>query len=142
MIAGRQTLREAAAKAGFRDSEKAALALLSRAEIQAEIKKYKSESPTRQEVAEGLRRLAFGGIADVLRLLNAENLETLNLEALDLMNVAELKFSKNGGMEIKLFDRLKALERLSLLCDDPKEAGDAAFFDALRKGAAETELTS
>lgn len=87
-----------------------------------------------------MRRLAFGGIADVLRLMNAENLENLNLETLDLMNVSEMKFSKNGGMEIKLFDRLKALERLSMLCEDPKEAGDAAFFEALKKGAEETEL--
>ncbi|MDR2074480.1 MAG: terminase small subunit [Oscillospiraceae bacterium] len=60
----------------------------------------------------GYERLAFGGISDCLRLICSENLESLNLENMDLFCVSEIKKSKDGAMEIKFFDRIKALEKL------------------------------
>lgn len=87
------------------------------------------------EVREGLRRLAFGEIQDAVLLLFADEGEILNrLGELNLYNVSEIKRPKGGGMEIKFFDRIKALEKL-------REASDSAvseplsFYRALEEGA-------
>lgn len=67
----------------------------------------------RQEYTEGLRHLAFGEIQDAVRLLYAPEEQILPaLGEMDLFNISEIKRPKGGGMEIKFFDRLKALEKL------------------------------
>ncbi len=66
-----------------------------------------------QLVAEGLRKLAFGDINDAVRLAFSEELPSpQELEGMNLLNISEIKRVKGGGVEIKIFDRLKALERL------------------------------
>ncbi len=72
--------------------------------------------PGMQEVADGLRRIAFGGIADVIRLLTAEEIKDLDPESLDLVMISELKFQRGGGIEVKLQDRVKALEKAAANC--------------------------
>ena len=89
----------------------------------------------RQEYTEGLRHLAFGEIQDAVRLLYAPEEQILPaLGEMDLFNISEIKRPKGGGMEIKFFDRLKALEKLQAL-----EAAEgntaAAFYQALEAGA-------
>ena len=70
----------------------------------------------RQEYTEGLRHLAFGEIQDAVRLLYAPEEQILPaLGEMDLFNISEIKRPKGGGMEIKFFDRLKALEKLQAL---------------------------
>lgn len=64
-------------------------------------------------VTEGLRRLAFGDINDAVRLAFSDELPSpAELQRMDLFNVSEIKRVKGGGVEIRIFDRLKALERL------------------------------
>lgn len=61
----------------------------------------------------GLRRLAFGACNDAIALAFADEIPTAeDIGKLDLFNVSEIKRVKGGGVEIKLFDRLKALEKL------------------------------
>ena len=65
------------------------------------------------EVTAGLKRLAFGSCKDAVVLAFTEELPPPEvIEKLDLFNVSEIKRVKGGGVEIKLFDRLKALEKL------------------------------
>lgn len=89
----------------------------------------------REEYTDGLRRLAFGEIKDAVKLLYAEDEEILTeLPRLDLFNISEIKRPRGGGMEIKFFDRLKALEKLGEL-DSKESKGVPAFFSALEEGA-------
>ena len=61
----------------------------------------------------GYERLAFGSTADAFALLMSGGDETPDVSRLDLFNVAEIKRPKDGAMESKFFDRLKALEQLA-----------------------------
>ena len=81
----------------------------------------------------GLERLAFGDITDAVRLIYLEQPQDGQIERLDLFNVSEIKRGKNG-VEIKFFDRIKALEQLAELSDD---GGDGAepFYRALNESA-------
>lgn len=91
---------------------------------------------TQKEVTDGLRRLAFGEIQDAVSLLFETEEQILSsLPGLDLFNVSEIKRVKGGGMEIKFFDRLKALERLgdAVKSDNAKSA--VSFYDALERSA-------
>ena len=57
-------------------------------------------------------------------------------EAMELLNISEIKMPKSGGIEIKFFDRLKALEKLEEISHS--SSGDSAlpFYDALERSAA------
>ncbi|MCM1285163.1 MAG: terminase small subunit [Acetobacter sp.] len=92
---------------------------------------------TQKDVCEGLRRLAFGEITDAVTLLfeSEENI-LATLSSLDLFNVNEIKRSKGGGMEIKFFDRLKALEKLREVVEFENESGSVSFYEALEKSSA------
>ncbi len=64
-------------------------------------------------VKAGLRRLAFGSCKDAVTLAFAEELPPADvIGKMDLFNVSEIKRVKGGGVEIRLFDRMKALEKL------------------------------
>ncbi len=85
----------------------------------------------------GLRRLAFGRINDALELLK-DDFCFDHAEKLDLFNVSEIKRAKGGGVEVKFFDRLEALEKLAELESAERgETGADSFFTALRKSAAD-----
>lgn len=72
----------------------------------------KSISP-KDIVMTGLERLAFGRANDAALLVFSEELPTaVQINSLDLFNVSEMKKVKGGGVEIKLFDRQKAMERI------------------------------
>lgn len=52
---------------------------------------------------------------------------------MDLFNISEIKRVKGGGMEIKFFDRIKALEKLEN--SDVNGFNDAVpFYQALEQG--------
>lgn len=89
---------------------------------------------TQRDVVDGLRRLAFGDIQDAVTLFFESDEKILSvLPKLDLFNVSEIKKQKGGGMEIKFFDRIKALEKLRevIYSDDRQTA--ASFYEALEK---------
>lgn len=96
----------------------------------------RSKKVTQKEISEGLRRLAFGEIQDAVSLLFESEQEVLQrLPRLDLFNVSEIKRVKGGGMEIKFFDRLKALDKLSQLVENDCSKSSASFYDALERSA-------
>lgn len=66
----------------------------------------------REDVARRLAELAFGKANDCVRLALEED---LRLEKLDLGLLSEIKRNEKGTVEIKLVDRLKALEQLAAL---------------------------
>lgn len=89
---------------------------------------------TQKEVCEGLRRLAFGEIQDAVSLLfESEENVLLKLDKLDLFNVSEIKRVKGGGMEIKFFDRLKALDKLLQVINTDDDRSAFSFYEALEK---------
>ncbi|MCD7723306.1 MAG: hypothetical protein LUH82_05090 [Clostridiales bacterium] len=87
------------------------------------------------EVQNGLRALAFGDVKDAVLLLFAgEDEISKRLDELNLYNVSEIKRPKGGGMEIKFFDRIKALEKLRET--DAASGGEPlGFYRALEAGA-------
>ncbi len=69
----------------------------------------------RKRMKRGYEKLAYGGISDAVRLLFTEEPDLAELGKMDLFNIAEIKRPKGGGMEIKFFDRIKALQCLEAL---------------------------
>lgn len=127
---------EAAYSAGFvRNPKRSGEELLCREDIADEIKRLgKCRTSSLSEIATvGYRRLAFGKISDAVSLLYMENPSREQLEHMDLFLVSEIKRPKDGSMEIKFFDRLKALEKLT--DDSEKEDRATPFYDAIVKGA-------
>lgn len=73
----------------------------------------------------GFERLAFGEVTDAVKLVFMENVRSSDIDGMDLMNIAEIKRGKDNSVEIKFFDRIKALEKLreSLIENDENAAG-------------------
>lgn len=86
------------------------------------------ELPTRQDVLRRLGQMAFGRVSDAAKLANREMLESGEL---DLSDVAELKIT-DKGTEMKLIDRVQALETLWGLLDEGGEDGMERFLQALK----------
>lgn len=128
---------EAAKKAGYTKSpEKAGLRLICRSDISDEIARLESQLQQTLSFAAkcGYKRLAFGNIADAVSLLFKENPALEDLKEMDLFSISEIKKPKDGAMEIKFFDRLKALEKLEELSGN-KSGSDSPFYEALITGA-------
>lgn len=121
---------EAAVKAGF-DKENAlaeGIQCLRSASCRKTIADLRELLADSGSVAAGLKRLAFGSCSDAVYLVFSDELPPPGvIEKLDLFNVSEIKRVKGGGVEVKLFDRLKALEKLfeleSAFSDRDKAAG-------------------
>ena len=128
--------RGCAARAGYSVMpQRSAAKLLARSDIREEIAKIEKEKNTFSSVERGLMRLAFGSVADALKLmLCEESMSAEEIEKLDLFNVSDIKRPKGGGLEIKFFDRLKALERLEKL-GTGEENTQSSFVQALAEGA-------
>ncbi len=125
----------AAEKAGFTgDFAKTGNVLLSRTDIADEIERLCSlqRKSMSKMAAVGYQRLAFGSIADAVSLLYMENPSPDTLRKMDLFSVSEIKRPKDGSMEIKFFDRMKALEKLS---ESEDGDGAASFYEAICRSA-------
>lgn len=84
---------------------------------------------TRADVARRLAELAFGGANDCVRLALEEGAP---LDKLDLSLLSEIKRNDKGTVEIKLIDRLQALEQLERLAEgDCQDLG--RFLQALQE---------
>lgn len=96
-------------------------------------KRIRSGTVSREDVTRRLAELAFGKANDCVRLALEEDPK---LEKLDLSLLSEIKRNEKGTVEIKLIDRLKALEQLALAAG--KDSGGAqAFLQALQQEAGE-----
>ena len=91
-------------------------------------KRINSGQVSRQDVTRRLAELAFGRANDCVRLA-LENAPDLG--ALDLSLLSEVKRNEKGTVEIKLIDRLQALEQLAAVAKE--ENGDLeAFLQAMQ----------
>lgn len=88
-----------------------------------------------EQIEQGLLDIALGSVGDAVSLLFMTEEEALQkLPKMKLMNVSEIKRPKGGGTEIKFFDRLKALERLTQNNEGATD-GSLSFYEALEKSA-------
>ena len=74
--------------------------------------RIRSGQLTREDVARRLAELAFGKANDCVKLVLEED---ALLEKLDLSLLTEVRRNDKGTVEVRLVDRLKALEQLALL---------------------------
>lgn len=70
---------------------------------------------SRQDVARRLAELAFGRANDCVKLVLEEKPE---LETLDLNLLSEVRRNEKGTVEVRLIDRLQALEQLSMMAKE------------------------
>ena len=83
-----------------------------------------------RDVARRLAELAFGKPNDCVRLVLGE---TENVRKLDLSLLSELKRSEKGALELRLIDRLTALELLAQIAE--ADGSDLeSFLKALQGG--------
>lgn len=111
------SITEAARHAGFGEDEAylEGVRTLQMPAYQRLVQRLAAQPPVSAQalVETGLARLAFGSANDAAYLVCAEELpDPERLRALDLFNVSELKRVKGGGVEVKFFDRQRALERM------------------------------
>lgn len=129
-------VEESALRAGYGEkSKKYGSKLISKEEINLEIEKlYDQKKKNLLYMAcSGYERLAFGNISDAIKLVFAENLDLIKIEEMDFFNVAEIKKLKDGAMEVKFFDRIKALEKLQQMnFTEQKQA--LSFYNAIERG--------
>ena len=83
----------------------------------------------REDVTRRLAELAFGKANDCVRLALEDEPE---LSRLDLSLLSEVKRNEKGTVEIKLIDRLKALEQLAQAAGNDKD-GAREFLRALQE---------
>lgn len=132
-------IREAAIQAGF-DRDSALLdgiACLQSAECKKLISQLRNTLSDSSGVIAGLKRLAFGSCTDAVYLVFADELPPPEvISGLDLFNVSEIKRVKGGGVEVKLFDRQRAIEKLFEFENSSSERGTAeSLINALTKSS-------
>ena len=125
----------AAAESGHRDG----FALLGRKRIQERLEKMRSDAAgqlRRDDAVRRLAQLAFGRANDAVKLaLHAGGTDP---DQLDLSAVAEFKVT-DKGVEVKLVDRVRALETLSSLLESGEGHGAEELYRALAEAAEEAE---
>ena len=85
---------------------------------------------SREDVTRRLAELAFGKANDCVRLALEDDPK---LGKLDLSLLSEVKRNDKGTVEIKLIDRLRALEQLAAVAGDAEEHLKE-FLEALQGG--------
>ena len=85
---------------------------------------------SREDVVRRLAELAFGRSNDCVKLVLEDHPA---VDKLDLSGLCELKRSEKGAVEVKLVDRLQALEQLLALAEN-SGGGRADFLTALQGG--------
>lgn len=90
-----------------------------------------------QDAKAGLKRLAFYDAGEVAASLESSVRNDIGIKnSQSFYGVSEIKFPKGGGVEVKFFDRYKALEKLLLLSQqETKES--SGFIEALLKAEEE-----
>ena len=99
---------------------------------------HSQQKEIQKKIQEGLERLAFGSVGDAVKLLFCEEISPRMLNRLDLFPVAEIKRPKGGGVEMKFFDRLRAMQCLQEFCQDHAQGSDE-FYRAPQQTAGRLE---
>lgn len=126
----------AAAEIGRRDG----FAFLERRSIREKLDKMREAAAGQLRRDDALRRLAqlaFGRANDAVKL--ALHAGETDPEKLDLSAVAEFKVTDKGGVEVKLVDRVRALETLCGLLESGEGHGAEDLYRALAEAADEME---
>ena len=130
---------EQAAGAAGREDGFAALALKSVRRRLEKMRGAAAEELRREDALRRLAQLAFGRANDAARL--ALSPKEVDPESLDLSAVAELKVTDKGGVEVKLVDRVRALETLCGLLGENGSGGAEELYRALEDAAGQLEET-
>ena len=93
-------------------------------------KRIRSGQIRQRDVTRRLAELAFGKANDCVRLALEDD---PSLDKLDLSLLSEVKRNDKGTVEIKLIDRLRALEQLALVAEEEKTDLES-FLLALQDG--------
>ena len=93
-------------------------------------KRIREGTLTQADVARRLAELAFGEANDCVKLVLEEG---TNVDGLDLSLLTELKRNDKGTIELRLVDRLRALEQLAGLAE-AKGTDLESFLQALQGG--------
>ena len=126
----------AAAESGRRDG----FSLLGSRAVQERLERMRTGAASqlrREDVLRRLAQLAFGRANDAARL--ALRPGEVDPEGLDLSAVAEIKVTDKGGVEIKLVDRVRALETLCGLLGESGNGGAEELYRALEDAAGQLE---
>ena len=126
---------QAAAEMGRKDG----FALLGRKSIQEKLEKMRADAAgqlRREDVIRRLAQLAFGRVNDAVKL--ALYKEEIDPDQLDLSAVTEIKVT-DKGVEIKLADRVRALEALCGLLENDENHGAEDLYRALAEAAGDME---
>lgn len=126
-------VKRSAEAAGYKvEPELAGNKLLQRDDISAKIDELYGQKKRNllYKACRGYEKLAFGGISDAIKLIYSENISPEKVCKMDLFNVAEIKRPRDGMLEIKFFDRFKALEKLQQL-DFLGANQNTSFYDAI-----------
>lgn len=92
--------------------------------------RIRSGKLTKQDVARRLAELAFGRANDCVQLVLEEKPK---VDALDLSLLSEVKRNDKGTVEVRLIDRLRALEQLAQMAE--QDGSDLeSFLTALQGG--------
>ena len=78
-------------------------------------KRIREGTVSREDVVRRLAELAFGRANDCVKLVLEENVK---LDKLDLSLLSEVKRNEKGTVEVRLIDRLRALEQLQVLASE------------------------
>lgn len=78
-------------------------------------KRIRTGQVSREDVVRRLAELAFGRANDCVKLVLEEG---TSLDKLDLSLLSEVKRNDKGTVEVRLIDRLRALEQLQLLASE------------------------
>lgn len=130
-------VRLSATMAGYvNNPEQVGLQLLMRSDIANKVNEYRNTRLNNLKFMAliGYERLAFGNISDCIQLLYMDKPDLKTLENMDLFMISEIKKPKDGSMEIKFFDRVKALEKLCEVQQNSQE-NSVPFYKALENSA-------
>ena len=126
-------VREAAALAGLTPEQ--GEALLRTGRVRETLREWDEAAcdpgRLRGDVIAGLKRLAFGTAADSVRWVQEE---APDWEKVDLFRVSEIKRRQNDTLEVRFFDRFRAMEMLLELAESERSGdGAARLYQALER---------
>ena len=100
--------------------------------------------PNGDDIIRRLGDLAFGKSNDIVKLVMENEVLGDQIRKLDLSLLSELKRNSNGTVEVKLVNRLDALELLAKLLGTEKDAQSEVecFFRAMESTASKLEEPS
>lgn len=126
-------VKKSATLAGYKvEPESVGYKLLQRKDINSKIDELYNQKKKNliYKACSGYEKLAFGSVSDAIKLIYSDTLSLDNVCKMDLFNVAEIKKPRDGMLEIKFFDRFKALEKLQQL-EFLSDNQNLSFYDAI-----------